>query len=96
MGRERRLVVALDGEPGGHRGDLLEVSSQRVGDGLGEEGRQVEQAEHGSDGYGGVADGGGDAEAEQGDEDEIEDAAGRGAQRRTVADRDERRTRGRG
>ena len=51
---------------------------------------QVEQAEHAPDRYRGVADGGGDAEAEQGAEDEVEDAAERGAQCRTVADRHER------
>ena len=74
----------LDSEAGGHGGDLLDVPSQGVSDDLGEQWGEVEQGEHGADGHGGVADGGGDAEGEQRDQDEVEDAAGGGAQGRAV------------
>jgi hypothetical protein len=76
----------LDGKSSGHGGDLLNVPPQWVGEGLGEEWGQVEQAEHDGDRSGGVADGGGDAEGEQGDQDEVADAAGGGAQGWAVAD----------
>ena len=57
------------------------MSTQRVGDGLREDRGEVEQAEHDANRYGGVADDGGHAEAEEGDEGELEDAADGGARR---------------
>ena len=63
----------MDGEPGGHGADLLEVPVPGgVRDKLGEERKEVEKPEDQSDGRGGVADGGGNAEAEEGDENEVE------------------------
>ena len=57
---------------------------------MGQERGQVEQGEGRSDRDGGVADGGGDAEGEQGDEGEVDDVAGGGSQGRRVGEGDER------
>jgi len=50
--------AGLDFQSGGHRCDLLQVPVPAwAGDGQAEDGEQVQQAEHDSDGGGGVTDG---------------------------------------
>src|SRR5215470_11711946 len=84
-GQAAQAGGGLDLEPGRHRRDLLEVALHvRVGDHAGDDREQVEQAEHDADGHRGVPDGGSGTEAEQGDQGEVEDRPGGGAQHRPV------------
>jgi hypothetical protein len=63
----------LDREPGGHRSDLFEVALPgRVGDDLFDDREEVEEPKHESDRRGRVSHGGGNAEAEQRDQREVE------------------------
>src|SRR5450631_852918 len=75
------IYGVLDGEPGVHWADLIQVSLPvGVGDGIGEYREEVQDAEDGPDRRGGVAHGGGGSETEQGDQGEVENRAGGGAQ----------------
>ena len=90
MGREWRLVVAWIASPAVIGAICWRCRRHAGSDQLGSDGREVEQAEHGADRHGGVAEDRGDAEREQGDEDQVEHGADRGAQGRTMVERYER------
>jgi hypothetical protein len=81
----------LDGQPGGHRPYLLEVPFhvRAAGDG-GNDREQVEQAEDDSDGRGGLPQGGGGAEAEQGDQRQVQHRPECGAEHRPACDGERR------
>jgi hypothetical protein len=61
----------------------------RIGHDLGKEWEQVEEPENDPDRRGGVTYRGGDAEAEQGDEDEVQNGTTRRPQRRAMRERQE-------
>ncbi len=86
----------LDGQPGRHRPDLLHMAVPLRAEHLGHHRDQVEQAEDQADGRGRVPDDGGHAQAEQGDQRQVQHRPGRRPGHRPVGQRQRREAAGRG